>query len=275
MRAVPWGGRVNLAVFLPVFSTIAGGFAALRLQHRLHALMAFAAGIVVATAVSELLPEAYSLVGESGALSVAIATVIGFIGFSLLEAFLHQSSFEHALDHRHDRAPDHAPDGADVEDLDEAVELPRKGTGIFGLLPPLSLVVHSAMDGMAIGLAFEAGTEIGFIVLVAVLFHDFADGMNIATIALDAARGQRFAVAFVFLDAIAAPIGGLLSVLITIDPPTLGLLLATFSGVFIAVGAGHLLPESQHRDPRHGPRLVALAALGAAIVLVIRSLTPA
>ena len=259
---------MNLAVFLPVFSTIAGGFAALRLQHRLHALMAFAAGIVVATAVSELLPEAYTLVGEEGVLGVGIATVIGFIGFSFLEAFLHQSSFEHAQEHTHDHA--HA-DAAD----DEGVELPRRGTGILGLLPPASLVVHSAMDGMAIGLAFQAGTEIGFIVLVAVLFHDFADGMNVATIALDAARGERFAIAFVVLDAIAAPIGGLLSSLISISPSTLGLLLATFAGVFIAVGAGHLLPESQHREPQNGPRLVALAGLGAAIVLVVRAFTPA
>lgn len=258
---------MNLAVFLPFFSTIAGGFAALRLQHRLHALMAFAAGIVVATAVSELLPEAYALVGEDGILQVGIATVIGFIGFSFLEAFLHQSSFEHAQDHGHDHGHDDAAG-------DGGVVLSPRGTGIIGLLPPASLVVHSAMDGMAIGLAFEAGTEIGFVVLVAVLFHDFADGMNVATIALDAARGERLAVGFVLLDAIAAPIGGLLSTLITIDPATLGLLLATFAGVFIAVGAGHLLPESQHRDPRHGPRLVALAGLGASIVLVVRAMTP-
>jgi ZIP family zinc transporter len=97
--------------------------------------------------------------------------------------------------------------------------------------------------------------------------------MNVATIALDAARGERLAVAFVLLDAIAAPVGGLLSALITIDPATLGLLLATFAGVFIAVGAGHLLPESQHRDPRHGPALVALAGVGATIVLVVRAFT--
>ena len=264
---------MNLAVFLPVFSTIAGGFAALRLQHRLHALMAFAAGIVVATAVSELLPEAYALVGEAGILQVGIATVVGFIGFSFLEAFLHQSSFEHAHEAGHEAAHGEAAHGSD--DDDEAVTLPHRGTGILGLLPPASLVVHSAMDGLAIGLAFQAGSEIGFIVLVAVLFHDFADGMNVATIALDAARGERFAIAFVLLDAIAAPIGGLLSALVTISPSTLGLLLATFAGVFIAVGAGHLLPESQHREPRHAPRLVALAGLGAAIILAVRAFTPA
>jgi zinc and cadmium transporter len=274
---------VNLAVFLPFFSTLAGGFAALRLQHRLHALMALAAGVVVATAVAELLPEAFELVGDKRVLEVGIATVVGFIVFSLLEAFLHQASFEHALEHAHERELGDAEQSADAHVTSTAPH-PRgapaaskrpPAAGILGLLPPASLVVHSAMDGLAIGLAFQAGTEIGFIVLVAVLFHDFADGMNVATIALDAARGERFAVAFVFLDAIAAPIGGLLSALITIDPATLGLLLATFAGVFIAIGAGHLLPESQHRDPGHGPLLVGLAALGATLVLVVRAIAQA
>ena len=105
------------------------------------------------------------------------------------------------------------------------------------------------MDGLAIGLGFQAGDEIGLIVLIAVLLHDFADGMNVATVALEAARGERFAVMFVLLDAIAAPAGGAVSAVITVQPATLGLLLAAFAGVFLAVGAGHLLPESQHRDP--------------------------
>jgi ZIP family zinc transporter len=256
------------AVFLPFFSTLLGGFAALRLQHRLHSLMALAAGVVVATAIADLLPEAYELAGMERVVEIGVAAVAGFIGFSFLEAFLHQSSFEHAREHEH--AGDHEP--ADAHVHEPAAAERRGGTGILGLLPPASLVVHSAMDGLAIGLAFQASDQIGLIVLIAVLLHDFADGMNVATVALDAARGQRVAVAFVFLDGIAAPIGGLLSTLITIPDATLGLLLAMFAGVFLAVGAGHLLPESQHRDPRHGPTLVLLAAIGAAIVLAVRAI---
>lgn len=251
------------AVFLPFFSTIAGGFAALRLQHRLHALMALAAGVVVATAVADLFPEAFELVGVDRALEIGIAAVAGFLGFSLLEAFLHQSSFEH-------RDDGHAGEG------DEGGTAParRSGPGLIGILPPTSLVIHSAMDGLAIGLAFQAGDEIGLIVLIAVLFHDFADGMNVATVALEAARGQRFAVLFVLLDAIAAPAGGALSTLITVHPATLGLFLAMFGGVFLAIGAGHLLPESQHRDPGREPIMVALAGIGAVAVLAVRAVSP-
>jgi ZIP family zinc transporter len=265
---------MNPAVFLPFFSTILGGFAALRFRHRLHALMALAAGVVVATAVAELLPEAYELAGPERALEIGAAAVIGFIGFTFLEAFLHQSSFEHAGEHAHgeDAAEGEAQDVARLSDAGSgATPAARSGPGLIGLLPPTSLVIHSALDGLAIGLAFQAGDEIGLIVLLAVLAHDFADGMNVATLALEAARGERLAVAFVLLDAVAAPIGGALSVLVTIEDATLGLLLALFAGVFLAVGAGHLLPESQHRDPRRGPAMVALAGIGAAIVLGVRA----
>jgi ZIP family zinc transporter len=261
-----------IASFLPFFSTLAGGYAALRLRHRLHTLMAIAAGVVVATAIADLLPEAFDVVGEGGALQVGIAAVSGFIGFSFLEAFLHQSSFEHGGAPGHDHSDDHDHVAAASVSLHDGPT--RPSTGIIGLLPPISLVVHSAMDGLMIGFAFQAGNEIGLIVLLAVLAHDFADGMNVFTIALDAARGTRLAIGFVFLDAAAAPVGGFISSLVSIDDTTLGLLLATFAGVFLAIGAGHLLPESQHRDPRRGPLMVALAAAGAAFALAVRAIAP-
>lgn len=262
------------AAILPFFSTLAGGFAALRLRHRLHAFMALAAGVVVATAVADLLPEAFKLVGEGRELEVGVAAVTGFIGFSLIEAFLHQASFEHAGSHDHAdgqvHGEEHDHNGAPGGELERRSA--RGGAPILlSILPPASLIVHSTLDGLAIGLAFQAGFDLGLIVLVAVLAHDFADGMNVVTLALDAARGERLAVGLLVLDALAPPAGAALSTLITVQPGALGLLLATFGGAFIAIGAGHLLPESQHRDPRRGPALVALAALGAAIVLVVRS----
>jgi ZIP family zinc transporter len=257
---------VPIAAILPFFSTLLGGVAALRLRHRLHAVMAVAAGLVVATAVADLLPEAFELAGEGGAFWVGVAVVVGFIAFSLVEAFLHQSSFEHERegDHEHDHGHGEPRPGTDVR--------PAAGSrGLLGLLPPASLIIHSTLDGLAIGLAFQAGGELGLIVLLAVLAHDFADGMNVVTLALDAARGQRLAVGLLVLDALAPPFGALLSTVVSISDNALGLLLATFAGVFLAIGAGHLLPESQHHDPRRGPVMVLLAGLGAVIVLLVRA----
>lgn len=250
-----------LAALLPFFSTLLGGMAALRFHHRLHPFMAFASGVLVATAIVDLLPEAQALVGPERGMEVGIAALVGYLVFTLIESFIHQQSFEHAPDH------DHAPGTATSH---EHARPPVRG--ILAILPPASLIIHSTLDGLAIGLAFQAGTGLGVIVLLAVLAHDFADGMNVVTLALDAARGRRLAIGFLILDALAPVAGAGLSLVIAIPDVALGWLLGSFAGVFIAIGASHLLPESQHERPSDGPLLIGLSALGAVLVLVVRSI---
>ena len=247
-----------LAALLPFVSTLAGGVAAFRLRHRLHPFMALAAGVLVATAFADLLPEAQALVESDSALTVGLAALAGFLAFSLIDAYVHQSSFEH----------EHATEGGSTTPGQEGWSKPASAVA---LLPSASLILHSTLDGLAIGLGFQAGTDIGLIVLLAVLAHDFADGMNVVTLALDAARGAKVAAGLLVLDALAPVVGAGLSVLVAIPPAVLGLLLAGFAGVFLAIGAGHLLPEAQHREPGRAPALVGLSAVGAMIVLAIRS----
>ncbi len=257
-----------IAALLPFFSTLAGGMAALRFHHRLHPFMAFASGVLVATAVADLLPEANALVGDRG-LEVGIAFLVGYLAFVLIESFIHQQSFEHG-DVDHDHAPGSATHSGRGSFGPAAV--PTADRRLLGLLAPASLIVHSTLDGFAIGVAFQAGSSLGLIVLLAVLAHDFADGMNVVTLALDAAKGQGLALGFLVVDALAPVVGAGLSLMVAIPHLTLGWLLAGFAGVFIAIGASHLLPESQHGHPTRGPALIGLTAVGAIVVLVVRSL---
>ncbi|MEO5941411.1 MAG: ZIP family metal transporter [Candidatus Limnocylindrales bacterium] len=263
-----------LAALLPFVSTLAGGLAALRFHHRLHPFMAFASGVLVATAIADLLPEAQALVGAERSLEVGIAAVVGYLLFTLIESFIHQQSFEHGPEHEHDDHGhrDHGPFDADglAPDARHGMTATGGAHGLIAILPPVSLIVHSTLDGLAIGLAFQAGAELGLIVLLAVLAHDFADGMNVVTLALDAARGRRLAIGFLVVDALAPVVGAGLSLVVAIPDVALGWLLASFAGVFIAIGASHLLPESQHERPSDGPLLVGLSAVGAALVLAIR-----
>jgi zinc transporter, ZIP family len=241
---------------LPFFSTLLGGSAAIRLRHRLHPFMAFAAGVLVATAVADLLPEGSALIGASAnPVLPGAAAVVGFLAFSALEAFVHRETWEH------ERV---APRSGSAEPHEHG------GTSPLTMLGPMSLIAHSTIDGLAIGLAFRAGAEVGLLVGLAVLAHDFADGMNVVTLWL--AGGGRVAAARVLLllDALAPPIGAAIGTLAQLDEVVLGFLLAAFSGVFLAIGAGHLLPEAQHGRPGSSPVLVVLAGAGAVLVLAIR-----
>jgi ZIP family zinc transporter len=248
---------VWLFAILPVFSTLLGGWAVLRFEHRLHPTMAFAAGVLVATALSNLLPESTELLDERAVLVGGLA-VVGYLIFSALEAQLHRVAWEH----QHD--PTHPPEEPH-EHASEAI----------GLIGAAWLILHSLLDGLAIGAGFAAGAETGLIVGLAVLAHDFADGINLATLALLAKRRPAGVFALLVIDAVAAPVGAFIGTLAAVPDEALGGLLAIFAGAFLALGAGHLLPEAQHRQPGRSPALVALATLGALLVLAVRQLLEA
>jgi zinc transporter, ZIP family len=258
---------VVVFAILPFFSTLLGGSAAIRLRHRLHPFMAFAAGVLVATALADLLPEATDLIGGSAnPVLPGAAAVVGFLLFSGLEAFVHRETWEHG----HERTASQFEPGEPHEHAKDA----QPQTTRLGIIGPLSLIVHSTLDGLAIGLGFRAGGDVGLLVGLAVLAHDFADGMNVVTLSLVLLGGRRVQLArgLLFLDALAPPIGAAIGTFAQLDNAVLGVLLAAFSGVFIAVGAGHLLPEAHHRRPGASPLLAGLTVLGAAVVLVIRTL---
>jgi ZIP family zinc transporter len=251
---------------LPFFSTLLGGAAALRLSHRLHPFMAFAAGVLVATALADLLPEGTELIGETNPVVPGAAAVLGFLAFSALEAFVHRETWEH----EHERGSSHQEPHEHARQRRPSTTDSETPNQTLILVGPISLIAHSTLDGLAIGLAFRANTEVGLVVALAVLAHDFADGMNVVTLALS--QGSRVALARVLLliDALAPVVGAAMGTFAHIEPEVLGALLCGFSGVFIAIGAGHLLPEAQHQRPGVSPQLVLLAGVGGALVLVVR-----
>ena len=228
-----------VSAVLPFISTALGGLTALRIRHRLHPVMALAAGVLVATALVNLLPEARELMGESsGPLVLGGAAIAGFLAFSSLEA--------------------RARPAAD-----------QPGSGALGWAGPAGLIVHSTLDGVAIGLGFSVSLDLGLIVVLAVVAHDFADGLNVVTLALVAGRDRQFALTV--LDALAPPLGVVIGTVIPLSHAILCVLLAVFAGVFLAIGAGHLLPEAQHQRPGNAPPLVFLAGVGAVFVLAVRT----
>src|SRR5258708_10239107 len=161
--------------------------------------MAFAAGVLVATALSDVLPEATDLIGkDANPILPGAAAVVGFLLFSALEAFIHRETWEdepERIASRIERTDRH-------EHPSEA-----KRTSPLSVVGPISLIMHSTLDGLAIGLAFRAGGQVGLLAGLAVLAHDFADGMNVVTLAL--ARDARVSLARVLLllAALAPPIG--------------------------------------------------------------------
>ena len=231
---------IAIATFI---ATLIGGFAALRLKDKLHLVLGFSAGAVIAVALLDLLPEAINL--GSGYFEISTMTSMVALGF-LVYLILDRVIFLHAHESLHE--DDHTDRGT-------------LGAG--------TLSIHSLPDGLAIGLAFQIGTAVGAIVAVAVLIHDFSDGINTVSMILKNSGDRKRAFRWLFVDALAPVVGVCATFFFTLPESAFAIILGVFSGFFLYIGASDLIPESQHAHPKF--LTTFMTVLGAAILyLAIR-----
>ena len=216
---------------LTTISTLLGGFAALRVRKDLATLIALTGGIVVAVALFDVLPEAIDTVGSSRRVTWLVGA--GFLAFFLAERAL-------VLHHRDDA--EHA-----------------KAHTSIGVLGAAGLSAHSFIDGLGIALAFHLNSGTGLLVFVAVISHDFADGMNTVSFILRQNGQVRNAVRWLALDAAAPLAGAVVGTAVSVSERHLGYVLAVYAGFFLFMGATDLLPEA-HAHPSF--RRVALTVAG-------------
>jgi ZIP family zinc transporter len=119
-------------------------------------ILGFSAGAVIAVSFFDLLPEALTLGNKYYSTDLIIAmAALGFLTYMILDRM--------ALLHFHSQ------------------QMQMKKHGNLGAG---SLSLHSFFDGIAIGLAFQVSNPVGIFVAVAVITHDFSDGLNTVIIVL-------------------------------------------------------------------------------------------
>ncbi len=200
-------------------STFLGGMFALRFKDKLHLILGFSAGAVIGVAFFDLLPEALGLGKENYNIGLITSIVaLGFIVYMILDRFV--------FFHSHG-----------TEENNGENNLNKRG-----VLGAGSLSMHSFLDGAAIGLAFQVSSAVGTIVAVAVLVHDFSDGINTVNMILKNSGTRRQAFKWLLVDAIAPVLGVISTLFFTVSENTLGIILAVFTGFFLYIGASDLLP---------------------------------
>ena len=148
-------------------STALGGLFALRWRNQLYLVMGFSAGILIAAALLDLIPDAFELIDRSSQSKlemVLLCVAGGFIAYYSLEMFIHRGAAAHEK---------------------------RQGKVAFASMAAFGLTVHSFLDGFAIGSAFHANSTVGGLVALAVIAHDFGDGVSTVGVVLGSSGALR------------------------------------------------------------------------------------
>lgn len=241
---------VLLLTSLAMCSTLLGGYIAIKAHRRIHLLMGLGAGVLLGAVFFDLLPESLSIAGEQGwNIRIILGIVItGFLLFYLAERLL----ILHAC-----------PEGDCTNQAHQHI----------GRLSAVGLIIHSTLDGAAIGAATLVSWQTGLLVALAVIAHDSSDGLNTILLVTHGERLRRGDLVFLALDALAPIFGGLLAMIVLPPAGALAVFLAFASGFFLYTATSDLLPEAHRRSPSIGvamATIIGLVLIGVAVQLIGR-----
>jgi len=236
------------AIFLAIvtcFSTLLGGTFAARRRKNIGILGAFAAGVLITTSLLDLLPQTFRLATAVNVLleDVMALTVVGFLFLYIISKLVISHAF--------------TADGEYTE-----VKHP-----LGGLFATSELSIHSFIDGLAIGFGFEADIHVGIVIAIAVICHDFTDGLSTVAVMLNSGNSLKSSIRMLLLDAIAPVLGAFVAFFIEVQQYYIVLLLPFFAGGFLYLGASDLLPEAHEKNPQI--RTVIACITGFVLIFVL------
>ncbi|MBI1983150.1 MAG: ZIP family metal transporter [Acidobacteria bacterium] len=201
--------------------------------------IALGSGFMLATAITEMVPESLRL-------APIVAPILILLGYFIVHFF------EHSW-------PAHFHFGEETH-ADEFLNPSVAYTALGGL------TIHTFFDGVSIASGFLISPWLGTVIFGAVILHNIPEGFTIASIMSAAGKSQRaglWAAAMLGISRIL----GILAMVLAEQFVSYGLALS--AGVTLYVAASDLIPEVNKMP---GPRIALTVAAGVAMVIVLRML---
>jgi zinc and cadmium transporter len=220
-------------------------------QHRLSLLIGFSAGIMLATALHELIPQAM----EYNSAHAMTGVAIGFLVLYTAERITHFHACRHRDCEVEEEYPHH--DHADHEHIHH-----------FDTMAMVGLSIHDIADGLSLAAAFAVSQVVGLIVVLAIVLHQSAVGVSLGAIMLKAKRSHRSIIVASTAVASFIVLGVVFyHLVVPVSESARGVVLGLAAGSFLYVASCDLLPHAHAED--EGWSVTASTLLGYAFVLVV------
>jgi zinc and cadmium transporter len=222
-------------------------------------LLSLAAGALLATAFTRLLPEAFELSVESGVSAQALFSVllVGLVFFFLLDK---AELWHHGHEHGHDHGEHHH------HGHNRHHSHPSGGWAVL-----LGDSVHAFGDGILIAAAFVADPRLGVAAALAVMAHEVPHHVGDLVVLRQSLNDARAALFRLSLAGGVTAIGGVVGyVLVGAMHEYLPFFLVVAASSFIYVALADLIPQLQKRlSPRETASQVAWLFAGIALVALL------
>ncbi len=201
--------------------------------------IALGSGFMLATAITEMVPESLRL-------APIVAPILILMGYFIVHFF------EHSW-------PAHFHFGEETH-ADEFLNKSVAYTALGGL------TIHTFFDGVSIASGFIISPWLGTVIFGAVILHNIPEGFTIASIMSAAGKSRRAGLWAATVLGISR-IVGILAMVLAERFVSYGLALS--AGVTLYVAASDLIPEVNKMP---GPKIALTVAAGVAMVIVLRLL---
>jgi zinc and cadmium transporter len=206
----------------------------------------FAAGVLLAAAFTDLLPEA---IEEADARSVLLAALIGLLVFFILERFLKFFHHHHEGEH----------------------EAENKSSNSLIIIGD---TLHNALDGVAIGAAFLISPSTGIIAAFAVALHEIPQEIGDFGLLLKNGMKKKKVLLVNIVSALATTLTAVIVFAIgDAESSYIPYALAATAGFFIYIAASDIIPEI-HQKVTPGTKDIRpwLVLLGAVFIMIVSPL---
>ncbi len=205
----------------------------------------FAAGVMLAVAFLDLLPEALEHLEASQSAPIMLWVLITAFFFEKLLIHLHQ----------HDKRQNQ---------LSTTTNLVVAGD-----------TIHNFIDGVVIATAFLVRPELGFLVALATFFHEVPQEMGDFVVMLSAGWSRKRVLWINIFTALSAYLGAISVFLFSKSfQDNLGIPLSIAAGIFLYIGATDLLPELQYHNKGKALNQAILLLLGIGLIIFISQVVP-
>ena len=188
--------------------------------------LAFAAGVMICVSITDLVPEALTLLRESASDSSSIilcilGIILGVVISMLIDYYLPDKPISNTQD---------------------------KSLFKVGIISMIAIILHNIPEGIATFVATNSSVSLGITLTLAIAMHNIPEGISISVPIYYSTGSRKRAIFYTLVSALSEPLGALLAFIFLknfVNDTVLGILFSLIAGIMLQISFCELLPTAR------------------------------